>query len=243
MGHYDPGKWQRDRLYTRGRNEMSFMTKLILTIFVLLIGALAYMYQSEIARFFAESQDAVPQQPTVSAQPKATVVAPRVLPPEQPRSESAGQIYRCGNTYSNTPCEGGRQIAQQSSLSVGASTTKEIYLCKDFHGNLTWESTACSANGRFIERIARVPANISWDEQVAIAREQRNRAHANASEQVVPVATRPTGGKANAAECQALDERVNWLDNLGRIGGGGYTMDWIREERRKARDRQFRIGC
>lgn len=243
MGHYDPGGWQRDNPFTGGRNEMSFFTKFILTMVVLLIGVLAYKYQTVILRFFVAPPVAVPQQPSVRPLPEPTVIAPRVLPPEQPRSESAGQIYRCGNTYSNTPCEGGKQIAQQSSLSVGASTTKEIYLCKDFHGNLTWESAACSVNGRFIERIARVSANMSWDEQVAIARQQRNRAHANASEQVVPVANRPTGGKANASECRALDERVNWLDNLGRIGGGGYTMDWIREERRKARDRQFRIGC
>lgn len=76
-----------------------------------------------------------------------------------------------------------------------------------------------------------------------MARQQRHRAHANAAEQVVPVATRPAGSKANASECRELNERVNWLDNLGRIGGSGYTMDWIREERRKARDRQFRIGC
>ncbi|WP_294255454.1 hypothetical protein [uncultured Comamonas sp.] len=243
MGHYDPGGWQRENPFTGGRNEMSFFTKFILTIVVLLIGVLAYKYQAVILGFFVVPPVAVPQQPSFRPLPEATVIAPRVLPPEQPRSESAGQIYRCGNTYSNTPCEGGKQIAQQSSLSVEASTTKEIYLCKDFHGNLTWESTACSVNSRFIERIARVPANISWDDQVAIARHQRNRAHANSAEQVVPVATRPTGGKANASECRALDERVNWLDNLGRIGGGGYTMDWIREERRKARDRQFRIGC
>ncbi|WP_155293162.1 hypothetical protein [Comamonas testosteroni] len=243
MGHYDPGKWHRENTFARDNNEIGSFTKLMLAVVVLSFGALAYKYQSEILRFFTAPPAAVPQQTAVRPQPELTVVAPRVLVPERPSSESAGQIYRCGNTYSNTPCEGGRSIAQQSSLSVGASTTKEIYLCKDFHGNLTWESAACSANGRFIERITRVPANISWNEQVAIARQQRNRAHANAAEQVVPVATRPTGGKANAAECQALDERVNWLDNLGRIGGGGYTMDWIREERRKARDRQFRIGC
>ena len=243
MGHFDPADWQREKPFTGGRNEMSFFTKFILTIALLLIGLLAYRYQAEILRFFVAPPAATTQQPVVRPQPEPTIVAPRVLVPERPSSAPTGQIYRCGNTYSNTPCEGGRQIAQQSSLSVRESTTKEIYLCKDFHVNLTWESAACSANGRFIERIARVPTNISWDEQVAMARQQRHRAHANAAEQVVPVATRPAGSKANASECRELNERVNWLDNLGRIGGSGYTMDWIREERRKARDRQFRIGC
>lgn len=239
MGHYDPGGWQRENPFTSGRNEMSFFTKLVLTIAVLLAGALIYRYQSEILRFLVGPTPAAPQRPASRPPPEPTVVAPRVLAPEKSRTEATGQIYRCGNTYSNTPCEGGKQIAQPS----GGPSSREIYLCKDFQGSLTWESVPCSANGRFMDRIARVPTNVSWDEQVAIARQQRDRAHAIAAEQVVSVATRPTGGRANAGECQALDERVNWLDSLGRIGGGGYTMDWIREERRKARDRQFRIGC
>jgi len=239
MGHYDPGEWKRDNPFTSGRHEMGFVTKLILTVAVLLACALAYRYQSEILRFLVGPPRTAPQQSASRPPPEPVVVAPRVLVPEKPRTEAASQIYRCGNTYSTTPCEGGRQIAQPS----GGPSSREIYLCKDFQGNLTWESAPCSANGRFMDRIARVPTNVSWEEQVAIARQQRDRAHAIAAEQVVPVATRPTGGRANAAECQTLDERVNWLDSLGRIGGGGYTMDWIREERRKARDRQFRIGC
>lgn len=239
MGHYDPGEWKRDNPFTSGRHEMGFVTKLILTVAVLLACALAYRYQSEISRFLVGPPRTAPQQSASRPPPEPVVVAPRVLVPEKPRTEAASQIYRCGNTYSTTPCEGGRQIAQPS----GGPSSREIYLCKDFQGNLTWESAPCSANGRFMDRIARVPTNVSWEEQVAIARQQRDRAHAIAAEQVVSVATRPTGGRANASECQALNERVNWLDNLGRIGGGGYTMDWIREERRKARDRQFRIGC
>ena len=227
----------RDNPFKSQPAEMSFLSKFILTIFLLLIAALAYRYQAEILHFLRGSPVAVPQRSVVQT-PEPKVVAPRVNE-AKPRTGATGQVYRCGNTYSNTPCEGGEQIAQPS----GGPSSREIYLCKDFQGRLTWESVPCSANGRFMDRIARVPTNVSWDEQVAIAMRQRDRAQAIASEQVVPVATRPIGGKANTGECQALDERVNWLDSLGRIGGGGYTMDWIREERRKARDRQFRIGC
>lgn len=245
MGQFDPADWQREKPFTAGHNEMSFLSKLILTIALLLIAALAYRYQSEILRFLIGppvAKTSLTQRPAVR-QPEPTVVAPRVLVPETARSESTGQIYRCGNAYSSAPCEGGRQIAQQNSAPVERSVTKEIYLCKDIYDRLTWESVPCSANGRFMDRIASVPANASWDEQVAIARQQRDKAYAIAGEQVVPVTSRPAGGKANAGECRALDERVSWLDSLGRIGGGGYTMDWIREERRKARDRQFRVGC
>jgi hypothetical protein len=227
-----------DNPFMSGKSEMSFLSKFILTISLLLIAVLSYRYQSEILHFLQGSPVAVPKRPVVQM-PELKVLVPRGNATEKPRADATGQIYRCGNTYSNTPCEGGKQIAQPS----GGPSSREIYLCKDFQSNLTWESLPCSTNGRFMDRIARVPTNVSWEEQVAIARQQRDRAQAIASEQVVPVATRPTRVNTNTGECQALDERVNWLDSLGRIGGGGYTMDWIREERRKARDRQFRIGC
>lgn len=57
MGHYDPAGWQRDNPFTGGRNEMSFFTKFILTIVVLLIGVLAYKYQAVILRFFVAPSD------------------------------------------------------------------------------------------------------------------------------------------------------------------------------------------
>lgn len=232
----------QDNPFVSEPTEMSFLSKFILTIAFLLVAALAYRYQSEISKFLRGYFPTHPQR-SVVLKPEPPASPPKVLAPESPRFESTGQIYRCGSTYSNESCEGGRPLEQQPSRPVDRSVTKQIYLCKDFQGNLTWESVQCSINGRFMDRIASVPANIPWNEQVEIARQQRDRAHAIAAEQVVPVATRPSGGNVNSGECQALEERVNWLDSLGRIGGGGYTMDWIRDERRKARDRQFRIGC
>lgn len=53
----------------------------------------------------------------------------------------------------------------------------------------------------------------------------------------------PVNADSKKSECKALEERIRWLDDLGRSGGGGYTMDWIREERRLARDKQFRLKC
>ena len=233
-----------DRPFRSSGNELSFVTKLVITLVLLLIAVFGYSsYRSEIDRFF-NGPPVVPSLPPQVHQPAPVVIAPRVVSPAPtPRAEPDGQIYRCGNTYSSTPCEGGRKLEPQVSRPLDMSVMREIYLCKDIYDRLTWESVPCSANGRYMDRIARVPANVPWDEQVAIARQQRDKAHAIAAEQLVPVASRSAGVKANAGECQALDERVNWLDSLGRIGGGGYTMDWIREERRKARDRQFRIGC
>ncbi|MBS3018379.1 hypothetical protein DJFAAGMI_01111 [Comamonas sp. PE63] len=241
MGHYDPGKWQRENPFTGARNEMSFLSKLILTIALLLVGALAYRYQAEILRFFQRPPAAASQRSAVR-QPEPTVVAPRVLAPETPRLESTGQIYRCGNTYSNSPCDGGKQLAQQSSRPVDRSETKEIYLCKDFQDRLTWESVPCSANGRFMDRIARVPAHVSWEEQMAIARQQRDKAYAIAAEQVVPVTSRSISSTPN--ECQMLEQHIRALDAECRVNACGMKrLDDIRATRKEARDRQFRIGC
>ncbi len=48
---------------------------------------------------------------------------------------------------------------------------------------------------------------------------------------------------AMKAECAALDERIKYLDAMARQPQGAQTQDWIRDERKKARDRQSRIPC
>ena len=45
------------------------------------------------------------------------------------------------------------------------------------------------------------------------------------------------------AECQFLDARLAELDALSRQPHSTQTQDWIRDERKKARDRQFRLSC
>lgn len=236
-----------DSPFSSGRNEMGFIGKLIITAVVLFIGVITYRYHFEIIRFIK----GVPSSAVYQQAPQSTVLKPAEPTPavahrpattELPKPESTGQIYRCGNTYSNSPCEGGRQIAQQSTSTMDTSITREIYLCKDIHDRLTWESVPCSLNGRFIDRIARVPANIPWESQVSLARQQRDKAYAIAAEQVVPVATRPVSRVP--AECSVLEERIKLLDNECRVKACSMErLDYVRNERRNARDRQFRIGC
>ena len=194
----DPQYWQREKPFSGAQHEMSFVAKLVITIVLLLMAAMTYRYQAQIVRLLRPETstpkplDVAIQSPAVV--PKSATAGDAQSAPVNP--QPSAQIYRCGSSYSHSPCPNGQQLE--------------------------------------------VPINQHRD---AVARQQRDRAHAIANEQIVSVAPRATGGKANASECQSLDERVNWLDSLGRIGGGGYTMDWIREQRRLARDRQFRIGC
>lgn len=48
---------------------------------------------------------------------------------------------------------------------------------------------------------------------------------------------------AKKAECKSLDARVEQLDSMSRQPQSAQMQDWIRDERKKARDRQFRLSC
>lgn len=163
-----------------------------------------------------------------------------------PGAAFAQSVYRCGNTYSDEPCKGGKTVDTSPAVSdPRGPSTKEIYLCKAPHGGLYWTAEHCARRGWTIERIQRVPANVSWDDQVAAGRQQRDRAEAisampvqRSAQQVVPQS--PQGKNP---VCAALDERVAMLDSMGRAGSQYYDLDWVRRERKAARDEQHRRGC
>jgi hypothetical protein len=48
---------------------------------------------------------------------------------------------------------------------------------------------------------------------------------------------------AKKSQCQALDATVKNLDAQSRQPQGPQMMDWIKAERKKARDQQFRLSC
>lgn len=55
----------------------------------------------------------------------------------------------------------------------------------------------------------------------------------------------PTGGSpsSNASECKALDEHIKYLDAMARQPQSGQMQDWIKDQRKKDRDRQFALHC
>lgn len=58
-----------------------------------------------------------------------------------------------------------------------------------------------------------------------------------------PDQTQDRATSSNAAECSDLENWIIHLDNIARQPQGPQTQDWIRNERKKARDRKFRIAC
>ncbi len=156
------------------------------------------------------------------------------------------QVYRCGNTYSQAPCKGGRAVDTSPSLSdPHGPATKEIYLCSAPQGGHYWSAEHCAQRGWTIERMHRVPANVPWADQVAAARVQKEAAQAltaTPARQPTPQSP-PPSQRTPRQECSLLDERVKTLDSMGRAGSQYYDLEWVRRERKEARDQQFRLRC
>lgn len=147
-----------------------------------------------------------------------------------------GQVFRCGNTYSNQPCQGAREVDTSPAVAdPRGAQTKEIFLCRAATGRLYWNHEHCSARGWSVERIARVPKHASWDDQVAMASSQKRNAESLTS---VPYSS-GSQAPSNQSDCQQLDERIKRLDSMARVD----SRPWITEERRIARDKQFRLRC
>ena len=161
----------------------------------------------------------------------------------------AQEVYRCGNTYTQEPCKGGRTVDVSPTLSdLSGPKTTVIYLCRAPGGSLYWIPEKCAARGRTLERSATVSSGIGWDNQVAEARKQRTaaeelmRSPSPVYSGAPQVSQSPSSADAKA-QCSALNERVAMLDSMGRAGSRYYDLDWVRSERKKARDEQYRLRC
>ena len=94
-----------------------------------------------------------------------------------PFGVQAQEVYRCGNTYTQEPCKGGRTVDVSPTLSdLSGPKTTVIYLCRAPGGSMYWIPEKCAARGWTLERSATVSSGVGWDNQVAEARRQRNEA-------------------------------------------------------------------
>jgi hypothetical protein len=115
-----------------------------------------------------------------------------------------------------------------------------IYLCKAYSGGTFWAQAHCNQHNALIESIVSVPDGIPWDQQVALAEQQRN---GNRQPQHRVVSTEANPQAVRRGECKALDARITHLDAMARQPQSAQTQDWIRSQRKEARDRQFALRC
>ena len=110
-----------------------------------------------------------------------------------------------------------------------------IYLCRAYSGGMFWAQAHCNQHNALIDRIVSVPDGIPWEQKVALGEQQLRGVTRGAERTLQPSTSAPS----NKAECAALDSRVSELVDMARQPHSAASQDWIRSERKSARDRQF----
>jgi len=108
------------------------------------------------------------------------------------------------------------------------------------NGKTSYGDNDCGPGAATTELVARSNLNLVAGlkpEQIAAA--QRMDEQARSPTNLAQVNAAPS----NPAKCQALDETIARLDAMAKQPQSAQTQDWIRSERKKARDRQFQIQC
>lgn len=192
----------------------------------------------------------VPQPSPAAAWPPEPVRKPPVPAPEP---GPARQWVRCtvnGQTlYSDTQCPSTAKVrdtapAPQSPAppSSGTATITTLYHCKAYNGGTFWARTHCNQHQALVDRMVNVPGHLPFDQQVHLA--EANRHAASHSAQVQHAVSAPAAApERDKAECKALDKQIAHWDSMARQPQSAQTQDWIREQRKQARDRQFALRC
>ena len=178
-------------------------------------------------------------------------------------------IYRCGNQYSQAPCNGGHAIADPLSTLHGSTQAAPgqatVYLCQGQGGGQFWAREHCGQHHATIDRMETVPASLAWPQQVQQAQRQWDQARsltAPAATQTLPRPSTRRNSEAaqwaraarveqqaaqrearQAAACNALQNRLAELDSQGRAGTTGAGMEQQRSARRKAQEAYRKQGC
>lgn len=109
------------------------------------------------------------------------------------------------------------------------------------NGKTSYSDSACPAGSTAVQVLTKDNHNLMvglTQEQMAAARSVQP-----SPPSATIVAQSNTSTPDTAGECKALDEYVKQLDSQARQPQTIQTQNWIRDERKKTRDRQFRIPC
>lgn len=140
-------------------------------------------------------------------------------------AESATQSLPQTSSYSNTPEVTGN--------------TRTVTKCI-VNGKTSYGDGGCAAGAKATQIATKENHNLMAAVRVPVPTKE------DMPTQSLSVVTQSDPGVDHAvmkAECNALEERVKHLDSMARQPQNGQTQDWIRDERKKARDRQARIPC
>ncbi|OAK60555.1 hypothetical protein A3K87_23805 [Variovorax paradoxus] len=121
--------------------------------------------------------------------------------------------------------------------------TFEVTKCLTPSGKAAYSDGPCPDGSRATTVRLRRDVNIA-DGMSPQAREASIRDNAAVAAQQHQYERQVAQNVANEmGECSGLAEHINWIDAIGRQPQGAYSQDWLRDERKRTRDRQFRLGC
>ena len=141
---------------------------------------------------------------------------------------------------SKLPRESGPHPHQDHEATTPAAGNRVVTKCI-VHGKTSYSDAPCASSAVATLVTTRADQNIMAPVRVtALVATETTYSPAPAA---VAQATAPSDYAAKKLECEALESRVQYLDSMSRQIQGAQTMDWIKDERKKARDRQFRIPC
>ena len=108
-----------------------------------------------------------------------------------PATTLAQPIYRCGNTYSQEACKGGKVVEDKTTTLHSGHSGSTVYLCKGHGGGLFWSSAQCGQHNAFLEHTETVPSGLPWDQKVAQAEAQWRKSQCNTAAPAVVYQNRP----------------------------------------------------
>lgn len=242
----------------------SLLTPILFWIVLCFVLYLGFSWWEQRQRLPRDRQQAgASRPPALPARSRETVVASpsrEVQPANSFASQSAGPVRKCmrdgATSYSDGNCMPGARdevvtglpAAVPSSLPpaeprASGVTPGTIYLCKAYDGGTFWAQAHCNQHRSHIERIARVPDGLPFDQQVDLARNQMGAASPAPALAVVPAAPLARPDADSKARCAALEAEIKWIDDTARQPQGPQMQDWLAAKRKQARGEQFRIPC
>lgn len=158
-------------------------------------------------------------------------------------SSAAAQVYRCGSSDQSEPCQGSLIVSTAPAVvDHDGPRWARIFLCKKASGEFLWTNLRCADRGWALEHTETVNAHASWEDQVQEAQMKWSKGlQVPRGAAVAP----PSSPAANSArrECATLNQQIQMYDSMARAGSLQYDLDWVRRERKKARDRQYELRC
>lgn len=187
----------------------------------------------------------------VQPAPQPAVPPAEAIPaPADPRPQWVKCLVDGQTMYTDAGCPQGAvaQRRQEDAVApppVRSSTqATTLYHCQAYSGETFWSSTHCNQHRALVDRMVNVSSSLPFEQQVQIAESRRRAVSTSATPSTLSSHASAHPAVADKRDaCRRLNHLVAHWDAMARQPHSAQTQDWIREERKKVRDRQFALRC